>query len=133
MPAKWLNDNYRISHWTCKVFDFFLIYRYPSFMASVKAGKNNVKKLGVKGFNKPKLTPSHPKKKAVVVAKEGDQTKVIRFGAKGYGHNYSPEARKSYLARSAGIKGANSKLSANYWARKFLWASGGSKKRPPKK
>jgi len=48
------------------------------------------------------------------------------------GHNYSPAARKSYLARSAGIKGKDSKLSANYWSRKVLWAGpGGSKKEPP--
>jgi hypothetical protein len=26
--------------------------------------------------------------------------------------------KKSYCARSAGIKGANNKLSANYWSRK---------------
>lgn len=102
-------------------------------MAIPERYKNKMKQLGLKGVNKPKMTPSHPKKKAVVLAKEGDKYKLIRFGAKGYGHNYSPEARKSYLARSAGIKGANSKLSANYWARKFLWGGpSGSKKNPPK-
>lgn len=86
------------------------------------------------GYNKPKMTPSHPTKKAAVLAKEGDTVKLIRFGAKGYGHNYSPEARKSYLARSAGIKNGKTKLGANYWARKFLWAGkGGSVAKPPKK
>jgi len=86
-----------------------------------------------KGYNKPKMTPNHPKKKAVVLAKSGDTVKLIRFGAKGYGHNYSPEARKSYLARSAKIKGKDNKLSANYWARTFLWAGkGGSVKKPTK-
>lgn len=102
-------------------------------MAVPERYKKKMKELGLKGVNKPKMTPSHPKKKAVVLAKEGDTYKLIRFGAKGYGHNYSPEARKSYLARSAGIKGAKSKLSANYWARKFLWGGpSGSKKSPPK-
>jgi hypothetical protein len=82
------------------------------------------------GYNKPKLTPDHATKKAAVLAKEGDTFKLIRFGAQGYGHNYSDSARKSYLARSAGIEGAKS-LSANYWARKFLWAGkGGVTKRP---
>jgi hypothetical protein len=83
------------------------------------------------GYNKPKLTPEHPSKKAVVLAKDGDTIKRVRFGAQGYGHNYSEEARKSYLARSKKLKGANDKLSANYWARKFLWAGeGGVTKQP---
>ena len=46
---------------------------------------------------------------------------------KDYKHNYSKEARKNYLTRSAGIKNKsgkstkNDKFSANYWARKDLW------------
>ena len=35
---------------------------------------------GVSGFNKPKRTPSHPKKSHVVVAKQGEKVKTIRFG-----------------------------------------------------
>ena len=38
---------------------------------------------GVTAFNKPKRTPDHPKKSHVVVAKEGDKTKTIRFGEQG--------------------------------------------------
>ena len=38
---------------------------------------------GVDGFNKPKRTPSHPKKSHVVVAKQGDTVKTIRFGEQG--------------------------------------------------
>ena len=38
---------------------------------------------GVEGFNKPKRTPSHPTKSHVVVAKEGDKVKTIRFGEQG--------------------------------------------------
>lgn len=38
---------------------------------------------GVSGYNKPKATPSHPKKSHVVVAKVGDQVKTIRFGQQG--------------------------------------------------
>jgi hypothetical protein len=34
---------------------------------------------GVEGFNKPKRTPSHPTKSHIVVAKEGDKVKTIRF------------------------------------------------------
>ena len=35
------------------------------------------------GYNKPKRTPNHPKKSHVVVAKEGDKVKTIRFGEQG--------------------------------------------------
>ena len=34
-----------------------------------------LKRAGVSGFNKPKRTPSHPKKSHVVVAKVGDKVK----------------------------------------------------------
>ena len=37
---------------------------------------------GVSGFNKPKRTPSHPKKSHVVVAKQGDKVKTIRLASK---------------------------------------------------
>jgi hypothetical protein len=83
------------------------------------------------GFNKPRAS-TNPKKKKMVLAKKGDEVKVVHFGDASMGHNYSAEARKSYLARSAGIKGKDDKFSANYWARKVLWAGpGGSKKSPP--
>ena len=41
---------------------------------------SRLKRAGVSGFNKPKRTPSHPKKSHVVVAKVGAQVKTIRFG-----------------------------------------------------
>jgi hypothetical protein len=40
-------------------------------------------KYGVEGFNKPKATPSHKTKSHLVVAKKGDDIKVVRFGAQG--------------------------------------------------
>lgn len=83
------------------------------------------------GYNKP-IKSDRPEKKKMVLAKEGDQVKLVHFGDAKMGHNYSSAARKSYMARSAGIKGKDSKLSANYWSRKVLWAGpGGSKKSPP--
>jgi hypothetical protein len=42
-----------------------------------------LERAGVAGFNKPKRTPNHPKKSHVVVAKEGEQVKTIRFGEQG--------------------------------------------------
>ena len=92
------------------------------------------------GFNKPMRNTGSSQHKMVVLAKKGSKVKVVRFGHKGYGHNYSASARKNYLTRSAGIRNkagkltAKDKFSANYWARKTLWAgSGGSKKSPPKR
>ena len=42
-----------------------------------------IKRFGHAGFNKPKRTPSHPTKSHVVLAKEGDEVKLIRFGMQG--------------------------------------------------
>jgi hypothetical protein len=90
------------------------------------------------GYNKP-VKSNKPGKKMTVLAKKDGKTKLIHFGAASMGHNYSEAARKSYLARSGGIKNkagkstANDKLSPNYWSRKVLWAGPkGSKKAPPK-
>jgi|LauGreDrversion4_2_1035121.scaffolds.fasta_scaffold50831_2 hypothetical protein len=70
--------------------------------------------------NKPVRSTS-PGKKMMVKACEGGQEKIVHFGAKGYGHNYSGAARKSFRARhKCGEK--KSKLSAQYWACKKLWA-----------
>lgn len=76
------------------------------------------------GYNKPKNAPAGSEKKKVVLAKKGDKVKKVSFGQRGYKHNYSEEAKKSYLARSAGIKGKDDKFSANYWSRKHLWPKG---------
>lgn len=70
------------------------------------------------GYNQPKRTPSGPKKFAVL-AKEGDQVKLVRFGDPNMSiKKNQPDRKKSYCARSGGIKGTGNKLSANYWSRK---------------
>jgi hypothetical protein len=84
---------------------------------------------GVAGYNKPKRTPSHPTKSHVVVAKEGEQVKTIRFGEQGASTAGKPKAgeseamkakRKSFKARHAqNIK--KGKMSAAYWADKAKW------------
>ena len=101
-------------------------------MALTAAEKARLKKAGLTGLNKPKRTPKHPTKKAVVAVRVGGKVKIIRFGAQGMGHNYSPEARKSFKARHAkNIR--KGKSSAAFWANKVFWAGkGGSTKRPPK-
>ena len=85
-------------------------------------------RLGVSGFNQPKKTPNHPTKSHVVVAKEKDKFKVVRFGQQGVsgspakkGESEADKARrKSFKARhSANI--AKGKMSAAYWADKVKW------------
>ena len=94
--------------------------------------KSKLKKYGLSGLNKPKRTPKHPTKKGIVAIKDGEKIKIIRFGDQNMGHNYSPEARKSFKARH-GKNISKGKTSAAYWADKFFWAGpSGSKKSPPK-
>ena len=69
-----------------------------------------LKRAGVRGFNKPKRNTGSSKHKIEVLAKKGNEVKVVKFGHKDYGHNYSSKARKSYLARSAGIKNNSTAL-----------------------
>jgi hypothetical protein len=78
-------------------------------------------KAGVSGYNKPKKTPSHPTKSHVVVAKEGDKTKTIRFGQQGVSGSPEGSARnKAFKARHADNI-AKGKMSAAYWANKVKW------------
>jgi len=84
-------------------------------------------RVGVSGYNKPKRTPNHPTKSHVVVAKEGDSVKTIRFGQQGVsGAGKNPKTasekarRKSFKARHASNI-AKGKMSAAYWADKTKW------------
>ena len=78
------------------------------------------------------VASDRPGKKRMVKACEGGKEKLIHFGAKGYGHNYSAAARKSFKSRHK-CNTAKSKLTARYWACKNLWAGkGGSTKSSPK-
>jgi len=77
------------------------------------------------------VASDRPGKKKMVKACEGGNEKLIHFGAKGYGHNYSAAARKSFKARHK-CSTAKSKLTARYWSCKKLWAGkGGSTKSSP--
>ena len=88
-----------------------------------------LKRAGVSGYNKPKRTPNHPTKSHIVVAKEGDQIKMIRFGEQGASTAGKPKAgesakmkakRKSFKARHR-RNIAKGPLSAAYWANKVKW------------
>ena len=79
--------------------------------------------------NKPKRTPSHPKKSHVVKACEGVKEKIIRFGEQGASTAGKPKAgesarmkakRRSFKARHR-KNIAKGKMSAAYWANKVKW------------
>ena len=83
---------------------------------------------GVSGYNKPKRTPSHPTKSHVVVAKEGDKVKTIRFGQQGVsGSPKKMGESESYRKRREAFKArhasniAKGKMSAAYWSNKEKW------------
>lgn len=90
---------------------------------------SRLKQAGVTGYNKPRSTPSHPTSSHIVVAKEGDKIKTIRFGQAGVTTAGAPKAgesdrqkarRKSFKARHA-KNIAKGKMSAAYWADKVKW------------
>lgn len=91
--------------------------------------KSKMKELGLSGVNKPKKTPSHPKKSHVVMASESGEYKLIRFGEQGASVAGKPKAgesarmkakRKSFKARH-GKNISKGKMSAAYWADKTKW------------
>ena len=90
---------------------------------------SRLERAGVSGYNKPKRTPSHPKKSHVVVAKEGNKVKTIRFGEQGAKTAGKPKAgessrmkkkRASFKARHA-KNIAKGKMSAAFWSAKTKW------------
>lgn len=89
---------------------------------------SRLKKLGLSGYNKPKRTPSHPKKSHMVLAKSGGKTKLIRFGQQGVSGSPKKQGesesyrnrRKSFKARHASNI-SKGKMSAAYWANKVKW------------
>jgi len=90
---------------------------------------SRLQRAGVSGYNKPKRTPKHPKKSHIVVAKEGNKIKTIRFGQQGAKTAGKPKAgeseamkkkRASFKARhSKNIK--KGKMSAAYWSDRVKW------------
>jgi hypothetical protein len=87
-----------------------------------------LERAGVEGYNRPKRTPNHPTKSHVVVAKDGDEIKTIRFGQQGVkgspkreGESKADKARReSFKARHADNI-AKGKMSAAFWADKLKW------------
>lgn len=98
-------------------------------MAAPKKKDPRLARAGVSGYNKPKRTPGHPKKSHVVVAKEGDKVRTIRFGEQGAKTAGKPKKGESAAMRTkrASFKArhraniAKGKMSAAYWADKVKW------------
>lgn len=94
----------------------------------MKKKDSRLERVGVSGYNQPKRTPNHPTKSHVVVAKQGDQIKTIRFGQQGVSGSPAREGeskadaarRKSFKARHASNI-AKGKMSAAFWADKVKW------------
>ena len=88
-----------------------------------------LKAVGVEGFNQPKRTPTHPTKSHVVVAKEGDEIKTIRFGQQGVkgspprkGESKADKERRAAFKARHADSIAKGKLSGAYWANKVKWS-----------
>ena len=79
------------------------------------------------GYNKPKRTPKHPTKSHAVLAKSGDEVKLIRFGQQGVSGAGKNPKTKAEKARRASFKARHSeniakgKMSAAYWSNRVKW------------
>ena len=98
-------------------------------MAVPERVKNKMKELGLSGINKPKRTPGHATKSHVVMAKEGDTYKVIRFGQQGVSGSPKKEGESaSYRARREAWFARHRKsidrgrMSAAWWSATAKWA-----------
>tara|TARA_B100000963_G_C22606405_1_gene662719 strand:+ start:507 stop:791 length:285 start_codon:yes stop_codon:yes gene_type:complete len=88
-----------------------------------------LKRFGLSGYNKPKRTPKHPNKSHMVLAKEGDKIKLIRFGQQGARTAGKPKPGESEAMKKkrASFKSrhakniAKGKMSAAFWANKVKW------------
>lgn len=93
--------------------------------------KTTIKRLNLEGINKPKKTPSHPTKSHVVMAKDGDSYKLLRFGQQGVKTNQTAGQREAFKSRHA-KNISKGKMSAAYWADKVKWSPSDTKS-PSKK
>lgn len=80
-----------------------------------------LKKYKLDGYNKPKKTPNHKTKSHIVLAKDGEEVKLIRFGQQGAKTNLTEGQRQAFYSRhEKNIK--KGKLSGAYWSNKVKWS-----------
>jgi len=85
------------------------------------AKDSRLERAGVSGYNKPKRTPKHPTKSHVVVAKDGDKVKTIRFGQQGVTGSPKGTARNEAFRKRHAKNIAKGKMSGAYWAAREKW------------
>ena len=71
--------------------------------------------------NRPVRTPNHPEKSHMVLAKEGDQEKLIRFGQQGVEGSPDGSARNEAFKARHAANIAKGKMSAAFWANREKW------------
>jgi hypothetical protein len=71
--------------------------------------------------NRPVRTPNHPEKSHMVLAKAGDQEKLIRFGQQGVEGSPDGSARNEAFKARHAENIAKGKMSAAYWADRVKW------------
>lgn len=74
------------------------------------------------GYNKPMADSGN--KQGKVLAKKGDQIKVVRFGDPSMADNQSVEANDRFYDRFGGQDGMGDKFSALYFSARWLWPRG---------
>ena len=78
--------------------------------------ERKLKKYGLTEVNKAKKTPSHPIKSHVVLAKEGDKVRLVRYGDPNMSNKKNIPARRKSFRRSHKCDEKKSKLTAGYWS-----------------
>ncbi len=73
------------------------------------------------GYNKPKRTPGHATKSHAVLAKSGEEVKLIRFGQQGVKGSPEGTARNDAFKARHAKNIAKGKMSAAFWAAKVKW------------
>lgn len=100
-------------------------------VSSVKREKGKITYRGKSfpGFNKP-VKSTRPGKKGMVLAKKGNEFKLVHFGSSSAKQNTSASKRKAFMARHSKIKNKsgkkviNDKFSPSYWSARKLWPKG---------
>jgi hypothetical protein len=82
--------------------------------------RNKLEKYGLSGVNKPKRD-THRGKSHIVLAKEGNRVKLIRFGQAGVRTNQTVGQRQAFKSRHA-KNIARGKMSAAYWSNRVKWS-----------
>lgn len=93
-----------------------------------KKKDSRLTRAGVEGYNKPKRTPNHPTKSHIVVAKEGDKVKTLRFGQQGVSGSPKKEGEsEAWRKRREAFKSRHAKniakgrMSAAWWSDRVKW------------